>query len=166
MTYPAERKSAVIARMLPPHNVPLRQLSQEEGISEGTLSRWRSEARSKGQFLPDANAGPEGWSTRDKFAAVVETAAMNETELSEYCRRRGLYREQLSAWRAACERANDWDRSAARQIARETKDDRKRIQQLERELMRKEKALAEAAALTILRKKADAIWGPSQGGDE
>lgn len=166
MTYPAERKAAVIARMLPPHNVPLRQLSQEEGISEGTLSRWRSEARSKGQFLPDANAGPEGWSTRDKFAAVVETAAMNETELSEYCRRRGLYREQLSAWRAACERANDWDRSAARQIARETKDDRKRIQQLERELMRKEKALAEAAALTILRKKADAIWGPSQGGDE
>jgi len=166
MTYPAERKAAVIARMLPPHNVPLRQLSQEEGISEGTLSRWRSEARSKGQFLPDANAGPEGWSTRDKFAAVVETAAMNETELSEYCRRRGLYLQQLSAWRAACERANDWDRSAARQIARETKDDRKRIQQLERELMRKEKALAEAAALTILRKKADAIWGPSQGGDE
>lgn len=91
---------------------------------------------------------------------------MNETELSEYCRRRGLYREQLSAWRMACERANDRDRSAARQIARETKDDRKRIQQLERELMRKEKALAEAAALMILRKKADAIWGQREGEDE
>ncbi len=166
MTYPAERKAAVIARMLPPHNVPLRQLSQEEGISEGTLSRWRSEARSKGQFLPDANAGPEGWSTRDKFAAVIETAALNETELSEYCRQRELYREQLRVWRAACDRANDWDRAATRQVARETKDDRKRIQQLERELMRKEKALAEAAALMILQKKADAIWGPRQGEDE
>jgi len=166
MTYPIERKAAVIAKMLPPHNTSLRHLSQEEGISEGTLSRWRSEARSKGQLLPDAHAGPEGWTARDKFAAVLETAAMNETELSEYCRRRGLYREQLSAWRTACERANDWDRSAARQIARETKDDRKRIHELERELARKEKALAEAAALMILRKKADAIWGPREGEDE
>jgi transposase-like protein len=166
MTYPAERKAAVIAKMLPPHNTSLRQLSQEEGISEGTLARWRSEARSRGQLLPDAHAGPEGWTARDKFAAVLETAAMNETELSEYCRRRGLYREQLSAWRTACERANDWDRSAARQIARETKDDRKRIHELERELARKEKALAEAAALMILRKKVDAIWGPKEGEGE
>jgi transposase-like protein len=88
---------------------------------------------------------------------------MNETELSEYCRSRGLYREQLSAWRTACERANDWDRSAAHQIARETKDDRKRIHELERELARKEKALAEAAALMILRKKAYAICGVKRG---
>ncbi len=101
MTYPAERKAAVIAKMLPPHNTSLRQLSQEEGISEGTLARWRSEARNRGQLLPDAHAGPEGWTARDKFAAVLETTAMNETELSEYCRRRGLYREQLSAWRTA-----------------------------------------------------------------
>lgn len=166
MAYSTERKAAVIAKMLPPHNMPLRRLSQEEGISEGTLSRWRLEARSRGQFLPDANAGPDGWTTRDKFAAVVETAAMNEVQLSEYCRQRGLYPEQLRAWRAACEQANDWDRAASRQISRETKDDRKRIAQLERELVRKEKALAEAAALMILRKKADAIWGRKEGEDE
>lgn len=63
-------------------------------------------------------------------------------------------------------RANDWDRAASRQIARETRDAGKRIQQLERELARKEKALAEAAALMILRKKADAIWGPEGGAEE
>ena len=91
---------------------------------------------------------------------------MNEVQLSEYCRQRGVYPEQLRAWRAACEQANDWDRAASRQIARETKDDKKRIQQLERDLVRKEKALAEAAALMILRKKADAIWGRKEGEDE
>lgn len=69
----------------------------------------------------------------------------------------------MAVWRAACARANDWDRAASRQIARETKDANKRIQQLERELARKEKALAEAAALMILRKKAEAIWGPEGG---
>lgn len=166
MAYSTERKASVIAKMLPPHNMPLRRLSQEEGISEGTLSRWRLEARSRGQLLPDANAGPDGWTTRDKFAAVVEAASLNEVQLSEYCRQRGLYPEQLRAWRAACEQANDRDRAASRQISRETKDDRKRIQQLERELVRKEKALAEAAALMILRKKADAIWGRKEGEDE
>lgn len=149
--------------MRPPNNVPLGRLSQEEGISRATLSKWRSEARSKGQFLPDANTGPEGWTSADKLAAVIETALMNEVDLGEYCRRRGIYPKQLRVWREACERANDWERAAAHRITRETKDDKKRIRKLERELARKEKALAEAAALMILRKKAGAIWGQ---GDE
>ena len=55
---------------------------------------------------------------------------------------------------------------ASRQIAQETKEDRKRIRELERELARKEKALAEAAALLVLQKKAEAIWGRRAGEDE
>ena len=94
MGYSPERKSAVLKRMLPPNNVAIRQLAQEEGISEATLHKWRAEARLKGQLMPDADAGPEGWSSRDKFAAVLETAALNESELGEYCRKRGLYSAQ------------------------------------------------------------------------
>jgi hypothetical protein len=45
----------------------------------------------------------------DKFAAVLETATLNEADLSEYCRKRGLIPEQIAAWRTACEQANDWD---------------------------------------------------------
>ena len=73
--------------MLPPGNMAIRQLSLEEGISEATLHNWRSQARGKGQLLPDADAGPEGWTSRDKFAAVLESAAMNEADLAEYCRK-------------------------------------------------------------------------------
>jgi transposase-like protein len=164
MAHSPERKAAVLKKMLPPHNIALRRLSQEEGISRETLSKWRAEARMKGQFLPDAKAGPEGWSSRDKLAAVIETAPLNAADLAEYCRRRGLYPEQLRVWREACERANDWERAAASRISRETKDDKKRIRELERELNRKEKALAETAALLTLRKKAAAIWG--EGEDE
>lgn len=151
--------------MLPPNNMPLRRLSQEEGISQATLAKWRAEARAKGQFLPDAHAGPQGWTSRDKLAAVIETAPMNAVDLGEYCRRRGVYPEQLRVWREACERANDWERAATSRITRETRDDKKRIKDLERDLARKEKALAEAAALIILRKKAEAIWGRA-GEDE
>jgi transposase-like protein len=162
VAYSAERKTAVLKKMLPPNNVPLRQLSQDEGISEATLHSWRKEARSKGQLLPDADAGPAGWSSRDKFAAVVETAAMNAADLAEYCRRRGLFAEQITTWRVACEQANDWDRASSARLSQATKDEKKRIKALERDLQRKEKALAEAAALLVLRKKAEAIWGDGE----
>ena len=162
MGYSPERKSAVLKRMLPPNNVAIRQLAQEEGISEATLHKWRAEARLKGQLMPDADAGPEGWSSRDKFAAVLETAALNESELGEYCRKRGLYSAQIAAWRLACEQANDWDRASSVRLERVTKEEKKRIKDLERDLARKDRALAETAALLVLRKKASAIWG----GDE
>jgi hypothetical protein len=102
----------VLKRILPPNNMAIGQLSEAEGISEATLHKWRAGARDKGQLLPDADAGPEGWSSRDKFAAVLETAALNEVDLAEYCRKRGLYPAQIAAWRAACEQANDWDRAS------------------------------------------------------
>ncbi len=162
MAYSPERKAAVLKRMLPPNNMAIRQLSEAEGISEATLHNWRAEARDKGQLLPDADAGPEGWSSRDKFAAVLETAALNEADLAEYCRKRGLYPAQISTWRVACEQANDWDRASTARLGQATKAEKKRVKDLERELARKDRALAETAALLVLRKKAAAIWG----GDE
>jgi len=160
--YSPERKAAVLKRMLPPNTVAIRQLSQEEGISEATLHKWRAEARGKGQLLPDADAGPEVWSSRDKFAAVLETATLNEADLAEYCRKRGLYRAQITAWRSACEQANDWDRASTARLGQATKEEKKRIKDLERELARKDRALAETAALLVLRKKASAIWGDGE----
>lgn len=163
MQYSKERKEAVLKKMMPPHNRSIVELAREEGISEATLYIWRRQARERGLLLPDSDSAPEGWSARDKFNAVVESAGMNEAELAEYCRQKGLYSEQLAQWRRACETANDWDREANRHLKSEQKADRKRIRQLERELNRKEKALAEAAALMVLRKKADAIWGEPEG---
>jgi len=159
MRYSPERKEAVLRKMMPPHNRPIKQLAQEEGISEATLFNWRKQAREKGLLLPDGDSGPEGWSARDKFAAVLETASLNETELAEYCRTKGIYPEQLSQWHKACEQANDWDRENDRRLKKEKKADLKRIRKLKKELRRKEKALAETAALLVLQKKAQAIWG-------
>ena len=158
----------MLKRMLPPNTMAIRQLSQAEGISEATLHKWRAEARGKGQLLPDADTGPEGWSSRDKFAAVVETAALNEADLAEYCRKRGLYPAQITAWRSACAQANDWARigigASTARLGQATKNEKKRIKDLERELARKDRALTEAAALLVLRKKASAIWGDARSG--
>jgi len=134
-------------------------LAAEEGISEATLYNWRRAARDQGRLLPDAATGPEGWSAADKFAAVVETAALNDAELGEYCRKRGLYPEQIRAWRSACEHANDWAGERTRQSQAEQSELRRQVRDLQRDLQHKEKALAETAALLVLSKKAAAIWG-------
>ena len=162
MKYPNERKQAILKKMMPPNNKPITELAREEGISTATLYNWRQEARNEGQLLPDGDSTPVGWSSRDKFAAVLETASLNQAELSEYCRERGLFPEQIHEWRKACEQANDWNHAKTKQLKAARKKDGKRLRQLERELTRKEKALAEAAALLVLQKKVNAIWGESE----
>lgn len=162
MAYPEERKQAVLAKLSPPNTRSVLEVATEEGISEATLYNWRKEARERGGLYPDAGDGCNGWSARDKFAAVVETAPMNEVERSAYCRTRGVYPEQLAAWRRACEQANDWAEAQRREHARLSREQGQRIRSLESELLRKDRALAEAAALLTLSKKARAIWGESE----
>jgi septal ring factor EnvC (AmiA/AmiB activator) len=87
---------------------------------------------------------------------------LNETELAEYARKKGLYVEQIKAWRDACLNANGGVAKEAARLNKELKDSEKERKKLEKELHRKEKALAEAAALLVLSKKANAIWGESE----
>jgi transposase-like protein len=103
MAYSQERRAAVLVKMLPPSRMTIAALSRQEGISEKTLYKWRREVRAQGRLAPDAGEAPAGWTSRDKFAAVVETASLNVAETAAYCRERGLYPEQIAAWRAACE---------------------------------------------------------------
>ncbi len=157
--YSDERKEAVLKKMLPPTNRAIASLAQEEGISEATLYKWRKEARSQGRLLPEGDQSPQGWTSADKFAAVLETAALSEAEFSEYCRHLGLFPKQVQQWRQACEQANDWDRTQNQRLQETRQQDRHKIRELEKDVGRKNKALAETAALLVLQKKLQAIWG-------
>ena len=108
--------------------------------------------------MPDSDLTPEGWTSSDKFSAVLETATMSKAEIGEYCRQKGLHTSQLAAWRAACEQANDWDQATSVQMRAARKTTDKKIKKLERELVRKEQALTEAAVLLVLREKLDALY--------
>lgn len=98
------------------------------------------------------------WSAEEKFAVVAETLALTEIELSEYCRTKGLYPQQVKSWKHACIAGNTHSKRGRPGTSAEQKADKKRIKSLERELHRKEKALAETAALLVLRKKFNAYW--------
>jgi transposase len=160
-------KADVRRRMSPPHRQSVAEIAQELGIHVITLYKWRKAWRLQGEVVPASEKDPEGWSATDKFTVVLETAGLNATELSAYCRERGLYPEQVERWRQASQDANEkpvLTLKEQRELEKLRAQDQREIKRLKQELRRKEKALAEAAALLIAAKKIQAFWG--EDGDD
>jgi len=160
--YTVEQRQWAIAQMGPPSNRPIRAIALASGITEVTLRTWRNAALIEGSLMRKDSGQSERWSGPEKFRIVVESAPLNEAELSEYCRRKGLLPEQISQWRVGCEQANAPMTKAQGVVKPDTGEARQRIKMLERELRRKDAALAETAALLVLSKKAEAIWGKDE----
>ncbi|WFB59566.1 IS3 family transposase [Paenibacillus sp. BR1-192] len=158
-----ELKESILQRMMPLNNEPVSQIARESGISETTLYKWKHAAKASGMVMPTGAQVSERWSTRDKFAIVVETAALSEIELSEYCRAKGLYVEQVNAWRDACMQANGGIAEQSSKLQKELRSKEQEVKELSRELQRKEAALAETAALLVLRKKGPSDLGGPRG---
>jgi transposase len=104
------------------------------------------------------NHSREDWSGEAKFAVVIETAPLNAGELSEYCRAKGLYPEQVARWRQACIEGAAAQESRDQAVTGRLKAAKQQIRTLEKDLRRKEKALAESAALLVLQKKFNTLW--------
>ena len=105
--YSEALKADVRKRMSPPQRQSVAQISAELGIHIVTLYNWRKVWRLQGEVVPASEKDPDGWSAADKFTVVLETAGLNATELSSYCRELGLYTEQVERWRQAAQDAND-----------------------------------------------------------
>lgn len=138
-------------------------LARETGIAEGTLYRWHHAAKPNGETVAVTQKQNEKHSASQKLASVVQAASLNEAELAEYCRKQGMYPEQVKAWRAQAEQALGGGSVVSASVLRAAlTGEKQRNRALERELHRKEKALAETAALLVLRKKTAAIWGEAE----
>ncbi len=149
-------KDKAVARLLPPESASLEVVSREVGVGVATLERWREDAQTR-------PARGRAWSAGARLEAVITTAAMNEASKSAWCREHGVYPGDLDKWRTSCTTAlvDPQDAPASPQA---TRADRKRIKELERDLLRKDRALAETAALLVLSKKVSAIF--HKGEDE
>lgn len=104
------------------------------------------------------NESPDRWDKQTKFSVVLETQAMNAHELSAYCREKGLYPKQVHEWRDACLNGIESPALDPKAVRIEVRDLKKDKKSLKRELRRKDKALAEAAALLVLAKKYRPLW--------
>lgn len=157
--YSKELKDSIIARLLPPINAKAADLHKETGIPEGTMASWLHEVRKSNHQKSPAKVFNQ-CGADIKLAVIIETASLNETELAEYCRARGVYPEEIAKWKAS------FIKDASTQPNRVDHDlllqEQKKNQQLQKELNRKEKALAEVAALLVLQKKFQALMATSE----
>jgi transposase len=147
-------KDRAVARLLPPESAAVELVAREVGVATGTLQRWREDVQSR---PPRGRAG----TAAARLEAVVTTAAMPETGKSAWCREQGIYPAELEKWCASATAALA-ELQDARASPQATRQDRKRIKELERELLRKDRALAETAALLVLSKKVTAIFSRSE----
>ena len=149
-------KDRAVARLLPPESATLEKVCKEVGITVNTLERWRENVQS----MP---ARGRAWTAAARFEAVLASAALDEASKNAWCRQQGLYPEELSRWRS-CATAALAQPEEARASPQNTRQDKRRIKELERDLLRKDRALAETAALLVLTKKVSAIF--HKGEDE
>ena len=169
MEYSEKFKSRLVAKMVGPQAMSASALSGEVGISQPTLSRWLREAHTVPAMPKRTSRSKEGthaqrpqdWSPEEKLRVVVEASGLTEAELGAFLRKEGLHQAQLNEWLATARSS-----LAVRKGTKKASAESKRIRELERELRRKEKALAETAALLVLQKKVRAIWGDEDDATE
>ena len=153
-TYSPAFRSKMLEKLLGPDARSACSLSREVGIPQSTLSRWVREA---GTLESMGKKTRKNWSAEEKLRIVVQASELPEEELGAFVRREGVHSSQLEQWRETVRGALTVGQTP--ESRRQTQRDRKRIQKLERELRRKDKALAESAALLWLKKKVQDIWG-------
>lgn len=170
MNYSAAFKAKMVQKMLSGRSAA--SLAREAGLNQPTLSKWLRDAgslqavkrRAPDEAAKTEGRRPEDWSAEEKLEAVLEARRLSGSELGEFLRRRGLHEEQLRQWQEMADAAALESFRGRRSVGKSA--DAKRLKEVERELRRKEKALAEAAALLVLRKKAEALWGDEDASTE
>ena len=152
--YSEKFKGRAVARLLPPESAAVDVVAHEVGIGSGTLIRWQDDVQS----MP---ARGRAWTAGARLEAVITAAALDEAGKSAWCREHGVYPAELDKWRLNATTALA-EPEEARASPQATRADKKRIKELERELLRKDRALAETAALLVLSKKVAAIFNKGE----
>ena len=161
MQYSEKFKARMVQRLTGPNAVSAFALAKEMGLPQPTLSRWLREAKvgdMKKKPKRGSSARAKRWTPEEKYRVVMEAAAVRDEELGALLRREGLHEADLERFRQEVQDAAMLGLRSGAGATKKAPED-KRIKELEKELHRKEKALAEAAALLVLRKKVHALWG-------
>lgn len=164
MEYTQGFKEAIIQKILLNSERTVVSFAREASIPESTVATWiRNHKKRNGKVL-SSKRNKKQWSAENKFEAVLETSAMSVAEKSEYCRKHGIYPEQLKEWKKNCISGcrKSPDREYLKEAKQKEQEFKRQTRALEKELNRKEKALAETAALLVLKKKAQELWGDQE----
>ena len=140
------------------------EVTDSLGIGESTLHKWMVKSRNQqlGSSTEHDSASivgvrkekrPQDWSQEERLEMVIACGALDETAMNELCRERGVYAHHVKQWK------QDFISSSTVHERTDAKSLKGEVRELKKELNRKDRALAETAALLVLQKKVSAIWG-------
>lgn len=155
-TYSKELIEIMVSKLMSPDNVSISELSAQSGIPKSTLYGWKRRALQKND-PKNKKLNRKAMTSINKFHIVLETYTLSEHDLGKYCRENGLYIGEVKKWRKDLESSLDKEPIAVKEIKEELLVEKRKTKELTKELNRKDKALAEAAALMVLQKKFQAL---------
>ena len=164
MQYTNGFKARMVQRLTGPERISATALSKEVGVSQAPLSRWLQAASTVGTVggghsnREGGGKTPRRWPAEEKLRVVNEAARLSDEDLGAFLRKEGIHEAQLDEWRGVIAEAAKIALGGSRKRAKASPE-AKRIRELEKELLRKDRALAEVTALLTLKKKAQQIWG-------
>jgi transposase-like protein len=130
------------------------------GVSSWSLYQWSKRYGNAGGMT--SNRRPADRSVQEKLKAVIEFEGLQGDKQGEYLRREGLHSDHIATWKKSMEAGLEGGGDLTAASRTERVQDKKKIKELEKELHRKDRALAETTALLVLKKKADLIWGSGE----
>jgi transposase-like protein len=150
----------MVAKLVGPHAMTATALSAESGVGQPSLSRWLKEASKVRRPMVPTDEKPvkkkaQEWTPEEKLKIVLEAATLSDGELGVFLRAKGIHEAVLAEWK---DQALAGLRGTEASSKAQTGESRE-LRELRRELRRKDKALAETAALIVLKKKVQEIWG-------
>lgn len=155
MNYSTGFKNSVLKKVLPPENRSISEVSKETGVSDQTIRNWLKAIKDDNLLKSDSEISPESRNPSEKMTLLLEGRSIEPEKLGEWLRKNGLHTEHLTLWEQELrDKISDKDKQEKRQH----NELKKKYKVLEKELLRKEKALAEMAALLVLKKKLDNLW--------
>ena len=159
MNYSTGFKNSVLKKVLPPENRSISEVSKETGVNAQTIRNWLKVIKDDNLLKSDSEISPESRNPSEKMTLLLEGRSIEPEKLGEWLRKNGLHTEHLTLWEQELrDKISDKDKQEKRQH----NELKKKYKVLEKELLRKEKALAEMAALLVLKKKLDNLWGDNE----
>ena len=138
----------------------LKKIADDLGVGYSTLQKWIRLAKQNKLENPETimskEKSPQNWNKPQRLEAIMHCHSLNEEQVSAYCRENGIYPHHIKAWKTEFLSDNNASETLSKQAQKRLKQENKRLQ---KELNRKDRALSETAALLVLSKKCQAIWG-------
>jgi len=156
MKYSTPFRNAILKKVLPPESQNISSVAEESGVSEQVIRNWMKKLKSGTLLENESETAPGSRTAAEKLRILLESQTVEKSKKGEWLRSRGLHEEHLPLFEQELENIV---KNKADDLKKQLRQQKNENQKLQSELRRKEKALAEMAALLTLKKKADSIWG-------